>query len=68
MERAAGPAERLTPPRGCWEERSLRAFSEPPLNALFLDEGEAHGLYAPELGRSNAPGHGRYRPIIRVIN
>jgi uncharacterized protein YigE (DUF2233 family) len=27
-------------------------------NALFLDGGEAPGLYAPALGRNDAPGHG----------
>ena len=27
-------------------------------NALFLDGGIASGLYAPELGRDDAPGHG----------
>ena len=33
-------------------------------NALFLDGGEAPWLYAPELGRNDAPGHGGYGPII----
>src|SRR6516165_7131072 len=37
-------------------------------NALFLDGGEAPGLYAPELGRNDAPGHGGYGPIIAVVN
>jgi uncharacterized protein YigE (DUF2233 family) len=36
-------------------------------NALFLDGGEASGLYAPELGRNDAPGHGGYGPIIGVV-
>jgi uncharacterized protein YigE (DUF2233 family) len=36
-------------------------------NALFLDGGEAPGLYAPELGRNDAPGHGGYGPIIAVV-
>jgi uncharacterized protein YigE (DUF2233 family) len=36
-------------------------------NALFLDGGEASGLYAPELGRNDAPGHGGYGPIITVV-
>jgi uncharacterized protein YigE (DUF2233 family) len=37
-------------------------------NALFLDGGSAPGLYAPELGRDDAPGHGGYGPIIGVVN
>ncbi|MEM7191669.1 MAG: phosphodiester glycosidase family protein [Pseudomonadota bacterium] len=36
-------------------------------NALFLDGGWAPGLYAPELGRNDAPGHGGYGPIIAVV-
>jgi uncharacterized protein YigE (DUF2233 family) len=36
-------------------------------NALFLDGGAASGLYAPELGRNDAPGHGGYGPIIAVV-
>jgi uncharacterized protein YigE (DUF2233 family) len=36
-------------------------------NALFLDGGAASGLYAPELGRNDAPGHGGYGPIIGVV-
>ena len=36
-------------------------------DALFLDGGEASGLYAPELGRNDAPGHGGYGPIIAVV-
>lgn len=36
-------------------------------NALFLDGGTAPGLYAPELGRNDAPGHGGYGPIIAVV-
>jgi uncharacterized protein YigE (DUF2233 family) len=36
-------------------------------NALFLDGGEAPGLYAPELGRNDRPGHGGYGPIIAVV-
>jgi uncharacterized protein YigE (DUF2233 family) len=36
-------------------------------DALFLDGGEAPGLYAPELGRNDAPGHGGYGPIIAVV-
>jgi uncharacterized protein YigE (DUF2233 family) len=36
-------------------------------NALFLDGGSASGIYAPELGRSDAPGHGGYGPIIAVV-
>jgi uncharacterized protein YigE (DUF2233 family) len=36
-------------------------------NALFLDGGTASGLYAPEFGRSDAPGHGGYGPIIAVV-
>jgi uncharacterized protein YigE (DUF2233 family) len=35
-------------------------------DALFLDGGEAPGLYAPELGRNDAPAHGGYGPIIAV--
>jgi uncharacterized protein YigE (DUF2233 family) len=35
--------------------------------ALFLDGGSAPGLYAPELGRNDAPGHGGYGPIIGVV-
>ncbi len=37
-------------------------------NALFLDGGVASGLYAPELGRNDAPGHGGYGPIIAVVD
>jgi uncharacterized protein YigE (DUF2233 family) len=36
-------------------------------NALFLDGGSAPGLFAPELQRSDAPGHGGYGPIIAVV-
>ncbi len=36
-------------------------------NALFLDGGTAPGIYAPELGRDDAPGHGGYGPIIAVV-
>jgi len=36
-------------------------------NALFLDGGEAPGLYAPEIDRNDAPGHGGYGPIIAVV-
>ena len=37
-------------------------------NALFLDGGSAPGIYAPELGRDDAPGHGGYGPIIGVVS
>jgi uncharacterized protein YigE (DUF2233 family) len=37
-------------------------------NALFLDGGVASGLYAPELGRDDAPGHGGYGPIIAAVD
>jgi len=36
-------------------------------NALFLDGGSAPGIYAPELGRNDLPGHGGYGPIIGVV-
>ena len=36
-------------------------------NALFLDGGSAPGLYAPELDRDDAPGHGGYGPIVAVV-
>ena len=36
-------------------------------NALFLDGGIASGLYDPELGRDDPPGHGGYGPIIAVV-
>ncbi len=36
-------------------------------NALFLDGGSAPGIYAPELGRNDPPGHGGYGPIIGVV-
>ena len=36
-------------------------------SALFLDGGSAPGLYAPELGRDDPPGHGGYGPIIAVV-
>jgi uncharacterized protein YigE (DUF2233 family) len=36
-------------------------------NALFLDGGSAPGIFAPELGRDDAPGHGGYGPIIAVV-
>ena len=35
-------------------------------DALFLDGGEAPGLYAPELGRNDSPAHGGYGPIVGV--
>jgi uncharacterized protein YigE (DUF2233 family) len=37
-------------------------------DALFLDGGIASGLYAPELGRDDAPGHGGYGPIIAAVD
>ena len=37
-------------------------------NALFLDGGIASGLYAPELGRNDAPGHSGYGPIIAAVD
>jgi len=37
-------------------------------NALFLDGGVATGLYSPELGRDDAPGHGGYGPIIAAVD
>jgi uncharacterized protein YigE (DUF2233 family) len=36
-------------------------------NALFLDGGSAPGIYAPEQGRNDPPGHGGYGPIIGVV-
>jgi uncharacterized protein YigE (DUF2233 family) len=36
-------------------------------DALFLDGGIASGVYAPELGRNDPPGHGGYGPIIAVV-
>ncbi|ODR94911.1 hypothetical protein AUC70_03755 [Methyloceanibacter stevinii] len=36
-------------------------------DALFLDGGWAPGIYAPELGRNDSPGHGGYGPIIAVV-
>ncbi len=36
-------------------------------DALFLDGGTAPGLFAPELKRDDAPGHGGYGPIIGVV-
>jgi uncharacterized protein YigE (DUF2233 family) len=36
-------------------------------NALFLDGGTAPGIYAPELGRNDPPGHGGYGPMIAVV-
>jgi uncharacterized protein YigE (DUF2233 family) len=36
-------------------------------SALFLDGGSAPGLYAPELDRNDAPGHGGYGPIVGVV-
>jgi len=36
-------------------------------DALFLDGGSAPGLYAPELGRDDAPGHGGYGPVNGVV-
>jgi uncharacterized protein YigE (DUF2233 family) len=38
------------------------------INALFLDGGAAPGLYAPELGRNEAPAHSGYGPIIAVVD
>ena len=37
-------------------------------NALFLDGGSAPGIYVPELGRNDAPGHYGYGPIIGVVS
>jgi uncharacterized protein YigE (DUF2233 family) len=37
-------------------------------NALFLDGGAAPGLYAPELGRNDAPAHSGYGAIIAAVN
>jgi uncharacterized protein YigE (DUF2233 family) len=37
------------------------------MNALFFDGGSAPGLYAPELRRSDWPGHGGYGPIVGVV-
>lgn len=37
-------------------------------NALFLDGGSASGIYAPDLGRDDPPGHGGYGPIIGVVS
>ena len=37
-------------------------------DALFLDGGIAAGLYAPELGRDDPPGHGGYGPIIAAVD
>ena len=36
-------------------------------NALFLDGGAGSGLHAPELSRSDWPGHGGYGPMIGVV-
>jgi uncharacterized protein YigE (DUF2233 family) len=36
-------------------------------SALFLDGGSAPGLYAPELGRNDLPGHSGYGPIIGAV-
>ena len=36
-------------------------------DALFLDGGSAPGLYDPDLGRDDPPGHGGYGPIIAVV-
>jgi uncharacterized protein YigE (DUF2233 family) len=36
-------------------------------DALFLDGGSAPGIFSPELGRDDPPGHGGYGPIIGVI-
>jgi len=36
-------------------------------NALFLDGGSAPGIFAPDLGRNDPPGHGGYGPIIGVV-
>jgi len=36
-------------------------------NALFIDGGQAPGLYAPELDRNEPPSHGGYGPIIAVV-
>jgi uncharacterized protein YigE (DUF2233 family) len=36
-------------------------------SALFLDGGEAPGLFAPELRRNDAPAHGGYGPIVAVV-
>jgi uncharacterized protein YigE (DUF2233 family) len=37
-------------------------------NAVFLDGGAASGLYAPELGRDDAPGRLRDRSIIAAVD
>jgi uncharacterized protein YigE (DUF2233 family) len=36
-------------------------------DALFLDGGSAPGIYSPELGRNDPPGHDGYGPIIGVV-
>jgi uncharacterized protein YigE (DUF2233 family) len=36
-------------------------------NALYLDGGAGSGLHAPELSRSDWPGHGGYGPMIGVV-
>lgn len=36
-------------------------------DALFLDGGSAPGLYAPELGRADRPGHGGFGPIVALV-
>jgi uncharacterized protein YigE (DUF2233 family) len=36
-------------------------------NALYLDGGSAPGIYAPDRGRDDLPGHGGYGPIIAVV-
>lgn len=36
-------------------------------DALYLDGGSAPALHAPELGRSDWPGHGGFGPIIAVV-
>jgi uncharacterized protein YigE (DUF2233 family) len=36
-------------------------------NALYLDGGAGSGLHAPELSRSDWPGHGGYGPMIGIV-
>lgn len=36
-------------------------------DALFFDGGSAPGLYAPNLSRSDWPGHGGFGPIVGVV-
>jgi hypothetical protein len=59
LPRGMGQLSRVCPLLSRWPGLQQRAL---------LDGGKASGLYAPELARDDAPGHGGYGPIITVVD